>query len=274
MKKILILGASGTIGSAIFRCASKQYQCWGTYNKNKPTDLDSRRIVQWDIQDINTLSHLFADISPDVVISSLTGDFETQISAHKHIAESLSDMNTHMIFISTANVFDGETDKPHAELDKPHPVSKYGKFKLECEKMLQSMLDERCLIVRIPKVMTREVANNFVFGKPVYRNLYASFNTSQNIAEAITECIRIQKQGVLHLSSDDFMSADMACTLMGKSGYAVEDLTLNTYAGMMGCALADVKVSADGKFYFALQSVDNISERFAISCQDIMKKLN
>lgn len=269
--KILILGASGTIGSAIFKSASHKYQCWGTYNKNVPLDLNSESIVQWSIEDTATLTHLLEDVSPDVVISSLSGDFEMQLSAHRHIANFLRKTEASMVFVSTANVFDGAVDKPHTELDAPYPVSRYGKFKLECEQLLQLSLDERCLIIRIPKIMTEDVASNLIFGEPVYRNLYASFNTPQNVANAIIKCIQVRKHGVVHVSSYDFMSADRACILMGKSGYIAEDLTLNAYASMMDCQLTDVKLSTNGSFYFALQSVDSILESFVVSCYDIVK---
>ncbi|MCL2839459.1 MAG: sugar nucleotide-binding protein [Defluviitaleaceae bacterium] len=270
MKRILILGASGTIGHAIFKCASSKYECWGTYNKNKPLDLDSKRIIQWDIKDVILLKQILADVSPDIIISSLTGDFEMQLSAHQCIADYIQTMDTRMIFISTANVFDGAIDKPHTELDTPYPVSAYGKFKLACEKLLQSALGERCLIIRIPKIMTPSVADNLIFGKPVYRNLYISFNTPQNVAEAIIQCIHIGKHGVIHLSSNDFISVDMACTHMGKNGYVSEDLTLSSYATMMNCEITALQVSIDGNFYLVLQSTDDMSKNFAISCEDCL----
>jgi len=269
--KILILGASGTVGSAIFKCASNKYQCWGTYNKNKPYNLDFTRMVQWDIEDTAALRQMLMDISPNVIISSLTGDFKMQLSAYNCIADYLQKNDAHMIFISTANVFDGATDRPHTELDQPHPLSTYGKFKLECENLLQT--SEHCLIIRIPKIMTQEIVNNLIFGEPVYRNLYASLNTPLNVAEAIVHCIQIKKCGVLHLSSYDYISADIACTRMGKSGYAAENLTIDIYVDMLNCEITKLQTSEDGNFYFALQSVDNISKNFAISCEDIVDKM-
>jgi len=270
--KILILGASGTVGGAIFRYASAQYQCWGTYNKNNPADLDPKRMAKWDIADTNALKQLLIDISPDIVISSLTGDFETQISAHRYMAEYLQKAGKHMIFISTANVFDGATNKPHTESDKPYPVSQYGKFKLECEQLLQSALKENCLIIRIPKIMTRQVADNYIFGEPVYKNLYAGFNTPENVAKAVVKCIQLKKYGILHLSSHDYMSIDTACTHMGKVGYwyAVKDLTAKAYATMMNCELDDIQLPCDDNFYLALQSEDKAFDDFSISCHDIM----
>lgn len=269
--KILILGASGTVGGAIFKSASNKsskFDCWGTYNKNKPMDLETNQLIQWNIEDIERLQQMIADISPDVVISSLTGDFEMQLTAHRHLAELLRETSTYMYFISTANVFDGAIDTLRSEDESPYPVSDYGKFKLACEELLQAALGARCLIIRIPKIMTPEIAENFIFGEPVYRNLFISLNSPQNVADATIQCIQTERTGVIHLSSHDCMSVDAMCTHMGKSGYATDTLTAEGFAKMMGCEPASLRISNNGNFYFGLRN--SASNPFASTCQEIL----
>jgi len=266
--KILVLGASGTVGSAIYKKAEGLFEVYGTYNKNRPVDLEGLR--HWGIEDITALEGLLSDISPDVVVSALTGNFELQLTAHRHIAGHLQRTGGRVVFFSTANVFDGVVNKVHDEESTPSPVSEYGKFKLTCEKLLQAALDDKCLIVRIPKIMTKKVAENLVFGEPVFRNLNISLNTAENTANAIVKCIQAGKSGIIHLSSHDFMSVCTICKYLGKNGYSSEVLSIEAYADMMKCDADVLQLSNDGNFYLSLISNNEIAADFNISCRDIL----
>ena len=266
--KILVLGASGTIGSAIYRKAEGLFELCGTYCHNKPAGLEN--LVQWDIKDIAALEGLLTHTSPDVIISALNGNFELQFTAHKHVADYLKKSGGKMVFFSTANVFDGAVNKAHDEKSIPFPISEYGIFKLNCEKLLQEALGDNCLIVRIPKIMTQKVAQNLIFGEPVFRNLNISLNTAENTAGAVVKCAQAGKSGIIHLSSHDFMSVDIMCKYLGKSKYKTDVLSVETYADMMKCDMDVLQLSIDGNFYLALKSDDEISEDFSVSCRDVL----
>ena len=48
-----------------------------------------------------------------------------------------------MIYLSTANVFDGSLGEPHYEGDARVSDSDYGRFKIQCEDLLQNRMGKR-----------------------------------------------------------------------------------------------------------------------------------
>jgi len=210
--KILILGGSGSIGSAIYNCLSNHHDVYGTYNENKPDNIDDSRFKKFSINNLTGLDSILYEIKPDLIISSLTGNFDQQLIVHKRIASFLNETNGRCVFISTANVFDGSPNDSKTEDDTPYPISAYGKFKYSCEKLLQNELKEKCLIVRLPRTLTHKDIENEVKqiekNGSVFNNLYTSYNTAKNVVNAIKFCIEENKSGVLHLSSNDSMLQD------------------------------------------------------------------
>ena len=259
MKNILILGASGTVGQAIYTALSNTYHVTGTYHRQPAPGL-----TLWEITDLAGLDQLIQSTQPHVIISALTGDFDTQLGAHRHLAHAVAGTGAHLIYFSTANVFDGLVDRPHAELDTPRPVSLYGQFKLHCEGIVQG---ENTLIVRIPKVITPAVADQFIFGQPVYENIVASFISPGHIATAIKGAIENRTTGILHLSSQDFMPIPQALSCLGKTGFDTQPLTLEGYANMMGAQPADITPAADGQLYLVLASVRGGT---GMTCADVL----
>jgi len=230
------------------------------------------------------LEHILAKTGPDLVISSLTGGFSHQINAHKRIAEYLAESGGRCIFLSTANVFDGSPDSSHTEADAPYPASEYGKFKYSCEKLLQSRLGNHCLIVRLPKILSPEAADNEIRwvknGGIVHSNLYMSYNSAENAAKAIRFCIETEKSGVVHLTSPDFMAYDefINALLLKREqefSYNKDLLTVAKYCGILDCDDPSlIRCGGDGNFYLSLKSIDtDTAGKFSLSCKDVVSMI-
>jgi len=280
--KILILGASGTVGKPLFQVLSEKYEVSGTFNRNKPTDIDDEYWHKFDITDISSLNTLLETVRPNLIISSLTGNFEQQLEVHKQLEKYLQNTHGRIIFISTANVFDGDVRGQHSEADTPYPISQYGKFKQTCEKLLQKGLGDRCLIIRLPKIMDSQTVAEFLKqaetgNPPVYANLYMSFNSAKNVANTIKYCVDTNKHGVLHLTSSDSISIsqcmDLLLTQTGKkAGYTPQHLTVESFCSLLGCNEPSLlRHNADGEFRMDLICTDaDISSRFGISCKAVL----
>ena len=115
-KRILILGATGTVGTAIYRQLSqeKDWEIWGTYCSSKQKDSS---MLRFSVEMPDKIHSLLGQVRPDLVISSLRGNFDRQLTVHESIAGYLSANGGKIIFISTANVFDGNCKKKHYEND-------------------------------------------------------------------------------------------------------------------------------------------------------------
>lgn len=151
--KILILGASGYAGACIKKVLEKRYDLvLGTYRTWKEEYRNAPSMLQAELGDSPRLRKLLSSRRPDVVISCVTGDFSQQMEAHRLIAEYLAAQGEgKLIYLSSANVFDGALEGPHFEQDAPKADSPYGKFKIDCETCIRDRLGERGVIMRIPE---------------------------------------------------------------------------------------------------------------------------
>ena len=278
--KILVLGASGMIGDAIYQRLSLDYDTYGTYCNHIP-NVSVPRYVHFSVSDSNEFSAILQTIKPSVVVSSLRGDFAEQESRHKELAKYLSKTGGRLIFLSTANVFDGCPFEPHSERDVPYPASGYGQFKYHCEQVLKEILGDHLTIVRLPKVLNKirlqkqiaESPKNLEV--PLYTNLFISFNTAENVAKEVRFIIKHELFGIFHLTSRDFIPhsvfyerlfakigrTDMKCrkVMMSTEEYCVE--------------LGGVS-DKGGKIILALASAPNVlPDEFSLGCLEIVDLL-
>ncbi len=144
MKKILITGSSGYIGSALFLYLKKKYKVIGLDKKNYKYFKNSK---------INLLSVIKLDkfiktVKPDIVIhlaaQSLVDEkinkkkyYENNVIATKNLINCLKKNNINdLIFASTAAVYKYE-NKIIKENSKIKLLSAYAKTKFECEKLIK-----------------------------------------------------------------------------------------------------------------------------------------
>lgn len=211
--RILVLGGSGYVGSKVIEVLSREYQdVYGTYcNRNEAFE-KNKFMLQYKLGDNNTLIKILETLNPDIVISSIRGDFFLQLETHHIIAKFLEkDKNKKIIFISTSNVFDGALEDVHTEMDIPKANSDYGRFKIECEKLLTNTLGKQAIIIRIPEVWgincprLLDLVNNIKQQKSVqaYENIYMNYVTDQQIANWILHIIKNELLGVFHVGSSD-----------------------------------------------------------------------
>ena len=269
--KILIFGASGTVGSALFTALSPTYDVYGTYNKKKPATNDNHWL-KYDLSE--PVEDILKKIKPSLIISSLTGDFAKQWNAHRHMAEYLRETAGQMIYISTANVFDGAPVGGHTESDIPYPISQYGLFKQSCEEMVLWSTD--CLIVRLPRILSKNNTDGWAERmSTLYSNVYFNYNSAENVAQEIKYCIQANDKGTIHLVSQDYLSdVELAEKLSASSGkkqeYAGNHLDAQEFCKLLGHAdVSTLRQSSDGKFYLTMTG----SQRNVFTCDDVVKSL-
>lgn len=223
MKKVLVLGASGFIGKAICKELKNEYEVYGTYYNNK-SEIEDMIAIKLDISKDENILNVLETVEPDVVISSLRGDYIYQLRAHENMAKYLKEKGIRLFFISTANVYDAVTDKAHVESDDTVSKSDYGKFKISCEQLLQDIMGPLVTILRIPMVFGRntsrvtEIIDNIKKGQPVtiYRDLYISVISDVYLAKQIAYLIENNIEGIMHLSSHDTIGYDECIALLTK----------------------------------------------------------
>ncbi|MFD0931015.1 sugar nucleotide-binding protein [Psychroflexus salinarum] len=208
----MILGASGFLGSVLYKELSPYYDVYGTYATDNEAHDINKRMFQWDTE-TETISLLLKELAPDLIISAIRGDFTAQIHSHFEIIDYLIKFQKKLIFISSANVFDVFTNYPSYEYDKTLSDSVYGRFKIKIENALLRLPNHLYNIVRLPMIYghnsprLKELKLMHELKEPieVFPNVVMNATTHDKFAQQIHYIINRELQGVYHLGSKDLI---------------------------------------------------------------------
>ncbi|BBF44621.1 hypothetical protein lbkm_3347 [Lachnospiraceae bacterium KM106-2] len=209
--RILILGGSGYVGQAIWRRLQMSEDVYGTYHTKRIEYKENEKMFFYDLVDQECLKQILVTVRPQVIISCLRGDYSLQLKAHEKVAMYLAENDGKIIYFSTANVFDAKKDKPHYEMDETGSETDYGKFKIQCETLLNEKLGTDCVIVRIPAVWGKgcprilKLKEYAKYQNPIqtYENIATNYTLDTQIASWIEYIIRYSLKGTFHIGTED-----------------------------------------------------------------------
>ncbi|MBE9490654.1 MAG: sugar nucleotide-binding protein [Bacteroidetes bacterium] len=209
--KILILGVSGFIGNAIYKELLPYFDVYGTYCTSK-LDFDENKVLyKFDVAN-DTIEDLLDKIQPNYIISSLRGDYTSQISVHEQLVKyALKNEHCRILYLSTVNVFDAKFKFPSYENDLVLADSDYGRFKISVEKIIATLPVSKFAILRLPlvigvnspRIVQLKQSSKHQADFEVYPNLIISITTANKIAQQIHYIINKNKFGIFHLASND-----------------------------------------------------------------------
>ena len=209
--KILVLGAGGLAGSAIMRALQAEgHTLSGTCRAPAGHD-GSTAMFRLDLSEPQSIVPLLEQVRPDAVVSCLRGNFNCQLEAHGLMADALRRQNGVLVYLSSANVFDGDLSRPHYEGDAPCSDSTYGQFKIACERLLQDRLEQNCVILRPPEIWGRSCPRLHTLlehtraGRPIqtYENLSVNYTTDTQLAQWTAFILAHGLRGVFHVGTRD-----------------------------------------------------------------------
>jgi len=253
MQRLLILGASGLVGRALIQECKDAFDIYGTYF-SQTIDISSDKQFRLGIEREEKLKEILNEVKPDLIISSLRGEFEQQLHFHQTLALEIQDKNCTLYFFSTTNVFDGDYSRPHIESETPIAKSEYGKYKIKCEKMLKEILGDRAVIIRIPAIwgknsprwnsIKRSIENNEEI--KVYSNFICNNLLDVQLAKQMRYIMEKDLKGIFHLGSTDLMTqAQFYDRILSK---------LNSDMNILDCHLF---LEKEEMSYFCLKSIRN-----------------
>ncbi|MEN9362016.1 MAG: hypothetical protein RL095_3551 [Verrucomicrobiota bacterium] len=152
--KILLTGATGLLGRAVFR-ELKSHEVLGlSWSRTAPglrrCDLTDAAALNSVLEEFRPdfIIHSAAERRPDVCEKNPVASAALNLGSTRQVAAWAAKNSSRLLFISTDYVFDGSTP-PYAEDAKPNPLNAYGLGKLEGEKICLASSD-RALVLRVP----------------------------------------------------------------------------------------------------------------------------
>jgi UDP-glucose 4-epimerase len=145
MKKILITGAAGYIGSCLFATLEKKYNVFGLDKIKKKKNF----FFKANLLNVNLVDKILKKVKPNIIIhlagqSTIDGISSTQkyvknnLIATKNLLSLMKKNNIkNLIFSSTAAVYKNNSKNYLTERSKLKPKNIYGITKLKCEKIIK-----------------------------------------------------------------------------------------------------------------------------------------
>lgn len=211
MKKIIVTGCNGQLGRAV----NKEFAA------NTEIEFVNTDVGELDITNIDKVMELAREVKPYAIINCAahTGvdacetdvDNAYRINAigPRNLSIAASETGAKMIHISTDYVFDGRTDKPYIEFDRPNPQGMYGATKLAGEKMVKDFA-EHYFILRTAwlygegknfvKTMLRLSETNDTVR--VVKDQVGSPTSTKELAGAISRLLFTENYGLFHATCE------------------------------------------------------------------------
>ena len=237
MKKLLVIGGSGLVGSTLIEYAKSNYDIHFTINKNESC-FDNIPFTKIDLMKNKfEISNLINNFNPDVVIHTAAHSSvdlcETDhklanflhIDVTQDIARVCHEINAKLIYFSTDAVFDGKMNKKYLESDTTNPINYYGKTKLDAEKII--LQNSHNLILRTTVIYgwhTRSRFTNWVLdslkNKKTVTAFTDQFNTPtlvDDLAKSVFSSIEKDLTGVYHASGKSCLNRFQFAQNLAKS---------------------------------------------------------
>ena len=226
MKRILILGASGFIGQALYKELSPYYATFGTYHSNKKYR-KNKQFYQFDHTQ-EGIERVLKKVKPKLIISALRGPFNDQIEVHQQLIEYIQLFNCRLLFLSSSNVFDAFHNYPSYEFDKTLSESVYGRLKIKIENDIMRLPPSKYVIARLPMIYglhsprIKEIEALMAENHPleVFPNTIINLNSDRKLTQQIHYIINQKLTGIFHLGTSDLITHyDFHKRLAAKRGW-------------------------------------------------------
>ena len=211
--RIAITGAHGQLGLALQRALYDDEVIAYAHNEVDITDADA---VVRAVEDRHPDAVIHAAAWTDTAGCEADPARAIEVNGHGagNVAKACARTGAAMLYVSSNEVFDGETDAPYAEDAQMNPVNHYGRSKLEGEKQVQDALERHQIVrtswlygpgrVSFPEKILK-VAKEQGRLKLVTDEV-ASPTWTVDLARALSALVRLEEVGVFHLTNAGYCS--------------------------------------------------------------------
>ncbi|MEU4707897.1 sugar nucleotide-binding protein [Nocardia salmonicida] len=209
--RILILGASGFVGSALHAHFAENHEVVGTSRGGHglaPVDLTDTGAVRTLLeQGFDVVIHTAGVVDLGAAQRDPTAAYAANVAPMVPLLEAVDDTGAELVYLSTDNVFDGTADH-YDESATRTPINVYGETKVAAEDLV--LAHERHLVVRLPLVYGRSPLSNKFLARFAAPEIQARTDIVCNplylpsLAPALEQLT--DESGVVHLAGAETLS--------------------------------------------------------------------
>ena len=287
MKKILITGASGQLGSELMKLFDdREFRVFGTYNTKKPKSFPRKKIFRLDLSKEQEIRDAIKSIRPDNIIHCAAMTNVDECEKYPNIAHNINaksteviselaeELGSRMLYVSTDFVFDG-LDGNYDESHETKPIQVYGKTKLRGEEAVRKMTEDSYCIVRTSVVFGPD-PGNFVswvteslrLGKriQIVDDQFVTPTYSVDLAEKISMLVTKSKNGFWNVACSNRLSRfEMAGIISNTLGVGSDSIKTAKMADMEWSAMRPTDSSLN------TEKID--TEHSTISFEDCLERM-
>ncbi len=226
MKTALVTGGTGLLGKGMEETMPAGWSVVSLHQRDYKVAGSKARHLALDIRDKRAVDRLFARrrfdavvhaagiASVDYVENHYAESLESNIVGTLNVTSACRRAGAHLIYVSTNAVFDG-TKAPYRETDPVNPVNKYGRLKVECERLVRETLEHWTIVRPIlmygwNHAVTRPNPATWIYerllrGEAVSMVDDVRENPLYNIScgRALWAAVRLRPKDIFHLAGRD-----------------------------------------------------------------------
>lgn len=147
MLKIAVTGGEGLVGSRMIELLNEDFEFISL--PQKLMNITNKVQVYQILKDLNfdIFLHLAAYTDVDAAEKNREIAYKVNVEGTKNVFQAVCQKRKKFIYISTGFVFDGKKP-PYDERTQPNPICYYGQTKYEGEKIVNSLIGEKAMIIR------------------------------------------------------------------------------------------------------------------------------
>jgi dTDP-4-dehydrorhamnose reductase len=240
--RIAVTGADGQLGAAFCAALAPEHQLI-TLNRSTLELGDPGAVAQIAATRADLVIHPAAYTDVDGCARDPERAYRINALGTKYVALGCRRIGAPLVYISTNEVFPGDSTTPYTEYDAPRPINAYGRSKWAGEQIVRELLPA-AFIVRVawlfggPRNFVRTVlrlaASPPAGGLRMVADEVGNPTYAPDVAAAVAQLITTDQYGAYHLVNSGHCSRyDFCRAILDRAGYAdlpVTPITLAEFA--------------------------------------------
>ncbi len=229
--KLFLAGASGLVGGDVARVARRRgHEVVAVVGRFTGAIEGAARTLRLDLADEAAVQRTVLDVFPDAIVNAAAvsepaacdadpdGSRRLNVDLPAGLARLAHHLGARLVHLSSEQVFDGAS-APYRREDPPSPINRYGRQKLEAERLVHGAAPESSVVLRLPLL----AGNSPGGARSLHERLFAAWAagrrtrlyrdeirqpcSAENVAEVVVElCERRDPHGVFHWAGAEALS--------------------------------------------------------------------